>query len=158
LRTVKGKILVSGGAGYIGSHTVLALREAGYEVVVVDNLSTGQRALVPADVPLIVGDIADKNLVSQVLQDHACMAVLHFAGSSPRPFSISRSNKTPPSDESRPPSNRTCNSLPATGDKPGRYGIVSFMVSRRFSCYRSFGFSTIKLLYFNRLIYAHRLI
>lgn len=88
LRTVKGKILVSGGAGYIGSHTVLALREAGYEVVVVDNLSTGQRALVPADVPLIVGDIADQNLVSQVLQDHACMAVFHFAGSILVPESV----------------------------------------------------------------------
>ena len=56
-------ILVTGGAGYIGSHVVLALREAGHSVVVVDDLSTGRRQAVPEDVPLVVGDVAHEACV-----------------------------------------------------------------------------------------------
>ncbi len=81
-------VLVTGGAGYIGSHAILALREAGYPVVVIDNLSTGERRLVPKDVPLVVGNIADQELVSAVISEHRCKAAMHFAGSIIVPESI----------------------------------------------------------------------
>jgi len=83
-----GRILVTGGAGYIGSHTVLALREAGYSVIVVDNLSTGRRELVPDEVPLVVGDVADQELIAEVIREHDCRGVLHFAGSIIVPESV----------------------------------------------------------------------
>lgn len=73
--------LVTGGAGYIGSHVVLALIEAGYGVVVLDDLSTGEKELVPAGAPLEIGDVGDRRFVSDVLQRYACTRVLHFAGS-----------------------------------------------------------------------------
>ena len=60
-------VLVTGGAGYIGSHTVLALAEAGQEVVVIDNLSTGFSSALPAGVPLFIGDVSDENLVEGVI-------------------------------------------------------------------------------------------
>lgn len=88
LQKNSGAILVTGGAGYIGSHTVLALRGAGYDVVVVDNLSTGRPALVPEDVPLIIGEVADQDLISRVLRQYSCLGVLHFAGSISVPESI----------------------------------------------------------------------
>lgn len=81
LSSEEGKILVTGGAGYIGSHTVMALREAGYLVVVVDNLSTGRSELLPVDVPLIIGDVADQELISTVIRENGCYGVMHFAGS-----------------------------------------------------------------------------
>jgi len=74
-------ILVAGGAGYIGSHVVMALREAGYQVVIIDDLSTGRREAVPDDVELIIGDVADGDIVSRVLADHQIEYVMHFAGS-----------------------------------------------------------------------------
>lgn len=74
-------ILVTGGAGYIGSHVVLALRDAGRTVVVLDDLSTGRHALVPGDVPFVQGDVGDGKLVRRVLAEHGCRAVMHFAGS-----------------------------------------------------------------------------
>ena len=73
-------ILVTGGAGYIGSHTVLALRDAGYAVVVLDNLSTGTRSLVPSDVPLVIADIADGPMTKNILAEYKPRAVIHFAG------------------------------------------------------------------------------
>ncbi|MCH8238092.1 MAG: UDP-glucose 4-epimerase GalE [Proteobacteria bacterium] len=83
-------ILVTGGAGYIGSHTALALRTAGWVVVVMDNLSTGKRPLVPDDVAFIEGDVGDTVLVREILRDHGCRAVMHFAGSiiNPESFEI----------------------------------------------------------------------
>lgn len=80
--------VVTGGAGYIGSHMVLALRDAGWRVVVIDDLSTGRRQAVPADVPLIEGDIGDAAVVGPVLASHRPAAVLHFAGSIVVPESI----------------------------------------------------------------------
>lgn len=82
-------VLVTGGAGYIGSHVVLALREAGWPVVVVDDLSTGRRELVPDGVPLIEGDIADRALIDAALVRHNPVAVMHFAGSIVVPESVS---------------------------------------------------------------------
>lgn len=74
-------ILVTGGAGYIGSHVVMALREAGYGVVIIDDFSTGRREAVPDDVDLVVGDVADSDLVAKVLADHRIKYLMHFAGS-----------------------------------------------------------------------------
>ena len=74
-------VLVTGGAGYIGSHTVHALAEAGENVVVVDNLTTGFSAFVPEGVPLFIGDAADENLVEGVIAAHGVESIIHFAGS-----------------------------------------------------------------------------
>ncbi|MGP9813683.1 UDP-glucose 4-epimerase GalE [Rhodopseudomonas sp. NSM] len=74
-------VLVTGGAGYIGSHTVLALVEAGESVVVIDNLSTGFSSFVPEGVPLFIGDAGDENLVEGVIRTHGVDAIVHFAGS-----------------------------------------------------------------------------
>ncbi len=61
--TDKATVLVTGGAGYIGSHAVLALRDAGYPVVVLDNLVTGFRFAIPQDVAFVEADIADQPVV-----------------------------------------------------------------------------------------------
>jgi UDP-glucose 4-epimerase len=75
-------ILVTGGAGYIGSQMVKMLRSRGERVVVLDDLSTGHRESVPADVELLEADIADTARVAAVLSQHAVKAVIHFAASS----------------------------------------------------------------------------
>ncbi|HEY9691219.1 MAG TPA: UDP-glucose 4-epimerase GalE [Oculatellaceae cyanobacterium] len=73
-------ILVTGGAGYIGSHAVLALKRAGYEVVVLDNLVYGHRDLVEKlQVKLIVGDLCDRTLLDHLFTNHNISAVMHFA-------------------------------------------------------------------------------
>ena len=74
-------VLVTGGAGYIGSHTVLALTEAGEDVVVVDDLSTGFSAYLPDSVPLFIGDAGDENLLDCVTNQHKIESIIHFAGS-----------------------------------------------------------------------------
>jgi UDP-glucose 4-epimerase len=72
-------ILVTGGAGYIGSHTVRRLRELGRPVVVLDSLESGHAAAV-ADAPLVVGNIADDRLVAAIVAEPHVDAVVHFAG------------------------------------------------------------------------------
>lgn len=72
-------VLVTGGAGYIGSHMVLALRDRGQPVVVLDDLSTGARQAVPAEVPLVVGDVGDEALLLRTFAKHDISAVAHFA-------------------------------------------------------------------------------
>src|ERR1700754_3332846 len=74
-------VLVTGGAGYIGSHMVLALVEAGESVVVIDNLSTGFSTFLPEGVPLFIGDAGDENLVEGVIAQHNIESIIHFAGS-----------------------------------------------------------------------------
>src|SRR4051794_24971255 len=74
-------VLVTGGAGYIGSHMVLALAEAGESVAVIDNLSTGFSTSLPEGVPLFIGDAADENLVEGVIAAHGVESIVHFAGS-----------------------------------------------------------------------------
>jgi UDP-glucose 4-epimerase len=81
-------ILVTGGAGYIGSHMVHALVDAGENVVVLDNLSTGFRFLLPAGVPLIVGSTGDRELVARLLHQHGIDAIVHFAASIVVPDSV----------------------------------------------------------------------
>ena len=74
-------ILVAGGAGYIGSHVTLALIDAGRTVVVLDDLSTGRRDLVPEGAVFVQGDVGDTALVRRVLAGHGCDGVMMFAGS-----------------------------------------------------------------------------
>lgn len=73
-------VLVTGGAGYIGSHMVARLREADRDAVVVDDLSSGRREAVPDEVPLVVADIADDAAIAHVLDGHRVEAIIHFAG------------------------------------------------------------------------------
>ena len=81
-------VLVTGGCGYIGSHAVLALRDAGWPVVVIDNLTTGFRWAIPDDVPLEEGDVGDAARVAEVLAKHGIGAIMHFAGSIIVPESV----------------------------------------------------------------------
>ncbi|HKQ94555.1 MAG TPA: NAD-dependent epimerase/dehydratase family protein, partial [Aestuariivirgaceae bacterium] len=81
-------VLVTGGAGYIGSHMCLALVEAGETVVVLDNLSTGMWWAVPPETELVEGDAGDEALLDRVLEDGAVDAILHFAGSIVVPDSV----------------------------------------------------------------------
>ena len=83
-------VLVTGGAGYIGSHAVLALRDAGWSASVIDDLSNGTRRVVPDGVPFFEGDIADRALVGRVLREQQIGAVMHFAGSIVVPESVER--------------------------------------------------------------------
>ncbi len=73
------RVLVSGGAGYIGSHLVRALVRARHEVVVVDDLSTGRREVVPREVPFVRADVRDREAVRAAMRDHRVDAVAHFA-------------------------------------------------------------------------------
>jgi UDP-glucose 4-epimerase len=82
-------ILVTGGAGYIGSHMVHELIDAGESVVVLDNLSTGFRYLVPNTVPVVVGSTGDRELVGQLIATHRVDAIIHLAASLIAPDSLS---------------------------------------------------------------------
>ena len=84
----KSTVLVTGGAGYIGSHTVLQLVARGERVIVLDNLSTGFRRAV-RDVPLIVGNVGDRELVDRVLAEHQVDTIIHFAAAVIVPESVS---------------------------------------------------------------------
>jgi len=84
----KVPVLVTGGAGYIGSHAVLALRDAGWHTVVIDDLSNGTREVVPDGVPFYRGNIADRALIDRVFGEQAIGAIMHFAGSIVVPESV----------------------------------------------------------------------
>jgi UDP-glucose 4-epimerase len=77
--TERSRFLVTGGAGYVGSHVVAALRDAGHDVLVFDNLRTGHREAVPAGVTFVEGDLADRALVDTILASGPWAGVLHFA-------------------------------------------------------------------------------
>jgi UDP-glucose 4-epimerase len=83
----KSKILVAGGAGYIGSHVVLQLAERGEQVIVLDDLSTGFRQAV-CNAELVVGSVGDQALVGKLLRDHAIDTVVHFAANTIVPESV----------------------------------------------------------------------
>ena len=74
-------VLVTGGAGYIGSHMVWELLDAGEEIVVLDRLSTGFDWAVPPEAKLVVGDVADRELVTNLIRENSVDAIIHFAGS-----------------------------------------------------------------------------
>lgn len=85
------KILVTGGAGYIGSHAVKEFRKDGHEVAVLDNLCTGNREMVPSEVPFFEVDLKDKEAVEKVFAENEFGAVVHFAALS----SVEESMKEP---------------------------------------------------------------
>ena len=84
----KLNVLVTGGAGYIGSHAVLALLDSGHRPVVIDNLVTGFRWAVPDGIEFYEGNIADSQLMSRIIKDECIDAVMHFAGSVVVPESV----------------------------------------------------------------------
>jgi len=81
-------VLVTGGAGYIGSQMVNELRDAGERLVVLDNLSTGHRWAVPDGVPLVVGETGDQPLVAKLIREHGVDEIIHFAASIVVPDSV----------------------------------------------------------------------
>jgi UDP-glucose 4-epimerase len=81
-------VLVTGGAGYIGSHMVLALLDAGERVVVLDNLTTGFDWAVPEGVPLVIGETGDQACVAALIAEHGVDAIVHFAASIVVPDSV----------------------------------------------------------------------
>jgi UDP-glucose 4-epimerase len=83
-------VLVTGGAGYIGSHAVLALKDAGWDVVVIDDLSNGSLEVIPDDVPFYRGSIAERVLVDSIIDERRIGAIMHFAGSIVVPESVER--------------------------------------------------------------------
>lgn len=83
-------ILVTGGAGYIGSHVVYGLIEQGQHVIVLDNLSSGFREAVAEQARLIVGEVGDADLVSRLIAEHGIDAIMHFAASTVVPESVAK--------------------------------------------------------------------
>ncbi len=81
-------ILITGGAGFIGGHTVLAFLDRGEIPIVLDDLSTGNRAAVPSSVPFFAGDVGDTELVLRLVQNHRIDAILHFAAKTVVPESV----------------------------------------------------------------------
>jgi UDP-glucose 4-epimerase len=86
---IDGKVMVTGGAGYIGSHAVLALCDAGYDVVVVDNLVTGFAWAVDPRATLVEANVADDIAIRAAIRNHNVRAIMHFAGSVVVPESVS---------------------------------------------------------------------
>ena len=83
-------ILVTGGAGYIGSHMAHRLVDMGETVIILDNLSTGVKQNIPDGAHLVEGDVGDSTVVSQLIQKHKINSVIHFAGSVVVPESVER--------------------------------------------------------------------
>jgi UDP-glucose 4-epimerase len=90
IAVAKVPVLVTGGAGYIGSHAVLALKDAGWPVAVIDNLSNGTREILPQDVPFYEGNIADRELLERIFAEQGIGAIMHFAGSAIVPESVEK--------------------------------------------------------------------
>ena len=99
-------VLVTGGAGYIGSHMALGLLERGEDVVVLDNLVTGVASQIPQAAAFVEGDVADEALVGRIIGDHGVDAVVHFAGSTVVPESVAGSSRS--SGPSGSPSENDC--------------------------------------------------
>jgi UDP-glucose 4-epimerase len=88
-----GSVLITGGAGYIGSHAVYAFLDAGSEVVVLDDLSTGVRANLPRTAAFYQGCVSDRDLVTRIVREHGVEGALHFAGSIVVPESVANPAK-----------------------------------------------------------------
>jgi UDP-glucose 4-epimerase len=81
-------VLVTGGAGYIGSHMVHALIDRGEDLVVLDNLSTGFQFLIPGTIPMVIGSAGDRDLVTETIHAYSITAIIHFAASVVVPESL----------------------------------------------------------------------
>ena len=101
IMTSKVPVLVTGGAGYIGSHAVLALSDASWPVAVIDNLTTGFRWAVPAHVSFYQGDIEDAALLARIFAEQGTQAVMHFAGSIIVPESVENPLKYYPNNTAK---------------------------------------------------------
>ena len=119
-------VLVTGGAGYIGSHVVYGLLDQGERVIVLDNLSSGFRESVAEQAKLVVGDVGDAELVSRLIAEHGVDAIMHFAASTVVPESVAK-----PVDYYR---NNTVNSL-ALIDAAIRSGVRHFVFSSTAAVY-----------------------
>lgn len=119
-------VLVTGGAGYIGSHMAWELLDHGEKVLIVDNLSTGFDWLVPGQAQLVVGDIGDGDLLDRLFEDGSIDAVIHFAGSIIVPESVS--------DPLKYYRNNTCNSEALIGACV-RHGVRNFIFSSTAAVY-----------------------
>ena len=119
-------VLVTGGAGYIGSHMAWELLDHGEAVLVVDNLSTGFDWLVPGQARLVLGDICDNGLLASLFEDGSIDAVIHFAGPIIVPESVS--------DPLKYYRHNTCNALTLI-DACVRHGIKHFIFSSTASVY-----------------------
>lgn len=117
---------MTGGAGYIGSHAVLALQDACWPVAVIDDFSTGFRSAVPDNVPLYEGDVADRELVSRIFAEQGTRAILHFAGSIVVPESVENPLKYY--------GNNTCNSH-ALIEAAVSAGVANFIFSSTAATY-----------------------
>ncbi len=81
-------VLITGGAGYIGSHMALELMSHGEEFIILDDFSTGSRDAIPENIPFYEGDIGDSDLVSKIIKKHSINSIIHFAGSIVVPESV----------------------------------------------------------------------
>ncbi len=120
-------VLVTGGAGYIGSHAALALLDAGARVVILDDLSTGSRLLVPPAARLVVGRAGDAGLVGSIIAEEKIGAVMHFAAS----ISVGDSVKMPAAYYR----NNVCETL-ALADAVDRAGVPALVFSSTAAVYR----------------------
>ncbi|KQZ26614.1 UDP-glucose 4-epimerase [Mesorhizobium sp. Root552] len=128
-------VLVTGGAGYIGSHMVWELLDAGEEVVVIDRLSTGFEWAVAPEARLVVGDIADKDLVGCLVREHEVDAIIHFAGSIVVPESVA--------DPLAYYENNTCKTR-ALIETAVRAGVGNFIFSSTAAVYGGAGMEPVK--------------
>ncbi|MHA6641409.1 UDP-glucose 4-epimerase GalE [Mesorhizobium sp. A623] len=128
-------VLVTGGAGYIGSHMVWELLDAGESVVVLDRLSTGFEWAVAPEAKLVVGDVADKELVGQIIRDHGVDAIIHFAGSIVVPESVA--------DPLAYYENNTCKTR-ALIETAVREGVANFIFSSTAAVYGGAGLEPVR--------------
>lgn len=128
------RVLVTGGAGYIGSHVALALLDAGYRVTIIDNLSTGVTAAVPGGIRFVHGDLEDRTLVAALLDRSQFDAVMHFAASTVAPASVA--------DPFTYYGNNTANTI-RLGTLSARAGVRAFVFSSTAAVYRSNGMTPV---------------
>ena len=128
-------ILVTGGAGYIGSHMVWELLDAGEKVVVLDRLSTGFEWAVAPEAKLVTGDVADAALVSDIIRRHEIDAIIHFAGSIVVPESVA--------DPLSYYENNTCKSR-ALIEAAVRHGVKNFIFSSTAAVYGAAGLEPVR--------------
>jgi len=121
-------ILITGGAGYIGSHVALHLIDNGFKPVIIDNLITGNKKLIPQEAKYIIGDIKDHTLVKNIIIDYKIDTVIHLAASTLVKESIS--------DPYKYYNNNTLNSIKLI-DLCGRLKIKNFIFSSTAACYGS---------------------